>query len=47
MAVRFMDDLSAIDRYKKLVKYCTTAIVALPIMFSFPPFSRNTLLRAY
>jgi putative aldouronate transport system permease protein len=40
MAVRFIDDLSAIDRYKQLVKYCTTVIATLPIMFIFPFFQK-------
>jgi putative aldouronate transport system permease protein len=40
MAVRYMDDLSAIDRYKQLVKYCTTVIATLPIMFIFPFFQK-------
>jgi putative aldouronate transport system permease protein len=33
-------DISSLDRYKQLVKYCTTVIVTLPILFIFPFFQK-------
>jgi putative aldouronate transport system permease protein len=33
-------DMSSLDRYKQLVKYCTTVIATLPILFIFPFFQK-------
>jgi putative aldouronate transport system permease protein len=33
-------DLSSLDRYRQLVKYCTTVIATLPILFIFPFFQK-------
>jgi putative aldouronate transport system permease protein len=33
-------DMSSLDRYRELVKYCTTVIATLPILFIFPFFQR-------
>ena len=33
-------DMTSLDRYKQLVKYCTTVIATLPILFIFPFFQK-------
>jgi putative aldouronate transport system permease protein len=35
-----VSNLSDIDRYKELVKYCTTIIATLPVLFIFPFFQK-------
>jgi putative aldouronate transport system permease protein len=37
---KFAADLSQLDRYRQLVKYCTTVISTLPILFIFPFFQK-------